>query len=58
MVFVILSLVLEMGEVLKFMSLLYNARDGRTYAAAFGDVRWGVGEDDVFKVMNWRLDME
>ena len=43
MAFVISSSVPETGEVLKFTSLLHNARDGRTYAAAFGDARRGAG---------------
>jgi transcription initiation factor TFIID subunit 1 len=58
MAFVISSSVPETGEVLKFTSLLHNARDGRTYAAAFGDARRGAGEDDASKATNRRLDME
>ena len=58
MAFVISSSVPETGEVLKFTSLLHNARDGRTYAAAFGDARRGAGGDGASKATNRRLDME
>lgn len=37
----------ETGEILKFTSLLHNARDGRTYAATFGEQKRSSSASDL-----------